>query len=360
MKLKQVDSIPNFYVNEESGIYYVRKMVNGTTVDRSTGQRHQKSAYRKYLEIMGELNDTKAGWTNKRVPTLAEWWKTYRQAKVKSDSTWAVTEGIMDRDILPDLGRLRLTSISQSDVERWMNQLRKKGWKENTVVSAGGKLKAIFQAAMEDELIPSNPFAKVHFAKATNRTRVMTVEEQDKIFPLLRPYQQRWLILMLGTGLRVAEGESLTVASLDRKANMLHVKGKGFMGKPRYRDVPLLDASLLAIIDLQTAEAVQPTKALWKQSSATWRWVLATACRKANVPLLSPHVLRHTFATRYLQSGGNIYILSKILGHSNVSTTERVYAHLLTADIAKLSAHVQLQLPSATPAEPGKVIAFTR
>ena len=42
---------------------------------------------------------------------------------------------------------------------------------------------------------------------------------------------------------------------------------------------------------------------------------------------LTPHVLRHTFGTRWLQAGGDIYKLSKILGHSSVAVTEQHYAH---------------------------------
>jgi len=58
------------------------------------------------------------------------------------------------------------------------------------------------------------------------------------------------------------------------------------------------------------------------------------------VPLISPHVCRHTFATRYLQRGGDIYTLSRILGHASVSVTERHYAHLVNTDIVELSRHV--------------------
>lgn len=71
---------------------------------------------------------------------------------------------------------------------------------------------------------------------------------------------------------------------------------------------------------------------------------------------ISPHRMRHTFATRYLQGGGDIYVLSKILGHSSVAVTEKVYAHLLAADLLSRSRHVQLGLQKPE----GKVLPLKR
>jgi integrase len=64
--------------------------------------------------------------------------------------------------------------------------------------------------------------------------------------------------------------------------------------------------------------------------------------KKAGIAHVHPHVLRHTFATRYLAGGSDIYILSKILGHASVTMTERVYAHLLKEDLYQRSQHIQL------------------
>ena len=74
---------------------------------------------------------------------------------------------------------------------------------------------------------------------------------------------------------------------------------------------------------------------------------------RAKIPSLTPHVLRHTFGTRWLQAGGDIYKLSKILGHSSVAVTEAHYAHLLKEDL--VAASQQVKIPVA-PRPGGNVV----
>jgi integrase len=73
---------------------------------------------------------------------------------------------------------------------------------------------------------------------------------------------------------------------------------------------------------------------LWRQNPQRLRDVLGTAAQRAGVHHLSPHDLRHTFGHRWLVAGGDIYTLSKLLGHSSVNVTEQHYAHLLKEDLA--------------------------
>lgn len=367
MKLKQVEGIPNFYINEDSGVFYVRRMLNGRTIDKSTGQKNQKSAYRRYLEIMKQMNDDKAGWKDVKVPTFREWWSTYRAAKTKSESTWKMQDWVVEKDIFPVLGNLRLTHITRSVLERFFSKLRLR-LADSTVKTIASIVGAVLQAAVDEGLLEKSPMKGIYFAPYPVRDRVLTVEEQEKLLQHLSPMHQRFLAFALGTGLRISEIQNIKPSrDINREALSVRVTGKGFMGKPRYRDVPLLDSALLAIIDAQLHDNSTNTKrhrrdrtdTLWAGHPNNFRHALEKACKAAGVVHVSPHTLRHTFATRYLQSGGNIYILSKILGHSTIRTTERTYAHLLTADVAKLSSHVKLQLPVVTSKE-GKLLHFTR
>ena len=83
---------------------------------------------------------------------------------------------------------------------------------------------------------------------------------------------------------------------------------------------------------------------LWTQNPQRLREVLAEGTARARTPLLSPHALRHTFGTRWLQAGGDIYKLSRILGHSSVAVTEAHYAHLLKDDLVAASQQVKIQV----------------
>ena len=56
---------------------------------------------------------------------------------------------------------------------------------------------------------------------------------------------------------------------------------------------------------------------------------LKTVCKKINIKEITPHSLRHTFATRMLESGANIKVVSDILGHKNIQITLNTYSHVL-------------------------------
>ena len=76
--------------------------------------------------------------------------------------------------------------------------------------------------------------------------------------------------------------------------------------------------------------------------------MLAQGAERAKIPRITPHALRHTFGTRWLQAGGDIYKLSKILGHSSVAVTEAHYAHLLKEDLVAASRQVKLPIGKRT------------
>jgi len=104
-------------------------------------------------------------------------------------------------------------------------------------------------------------------------------------------------------------------------------------------------------------EQLEEDGKLWKQNPQRLREVLADGSARAKVPPVTPHALRHTFGTRWLQAGGDIYKLSKILGHSSVAVTEQHYAHLLKEDL--VAASQQVKIPVA-PRGTGNVVRLPR
>ena len=104
-------------------------------------------------------------------------------------------------------------------------------------------------------------------------------------------------------------------------------------------------------------EQLEQEGKLWKQNPQRLREVLAEGSTRAKIPSITPHVLRHTFGTRWLQAGGDIYKLSKILGHSSVAVTEAHYAHLLKEDL--VAASQQVKIPVA-PRGDGNVVKMPR
>src|SRR4029079_7136008 len=103
-------------------------------------------------------------------------------------------------------------------------------------------------------------------------------------------------------------------------------------------------------------EQLETDGKLWTQNPQRLREVLAEGAARVKIPSITPHALRHTFGTRWLQAGGDIYKLSKILGHSSVAVTEAHYAHLLKEDL--VAASQQGKIPVA--ARPGDNVVKLR
>ena len=131
---------------------------------------------------------------------------------------------------------------------------------------------------------------------------------------------------------------------IDWTRGIVHVTGKF----RKERDVPMQPDARAAL-----EEQLDEEGRLWTQDPQRLREVLAEGTVRAKVPHLTPHALRRTFGTRWLQAGGDIYKLSRILGHSSVAVTEAHYAHLLKEDL--VAASQQVRIPVA-PRAGGNVV----
>ncbi|HUP39337.1 MAG TPA: site-specific integrase [Vicinamibacterales bacterium] len=197
------------------------------------------------------------------------------------------------------------------------------------------------------------------------------MENQGELLRRLSTRFQRFVLFLLGTGVRLQECRGIDPAKdLHLKERWVRVTGK--FGKTR--EVPL-PSELVPVIE----EQLKADGALWKQNPQRLREVLADGCRertaiqarvsrRGNVvaaatgrtplPHLSPHDLRHTYGHRWLVGGGDIFTLSRILGHESVAVTEKHYAYLLTENLRGAMDRVDLGLGLQTTK--GKVVAMRR
>ena len=145
------------------------------------------------------------------------------------------------------------------------------------------------------------------------------------------------LELLYGSGLRATELVSLPLSSVPRDAPFLTVTGKG--GKAR-----LVPISQRAGAALQRWLGLRPAGSPWLFPSRTghisrvrlFQMLKQLATRADMAPeKLSPHVLRHAFATHLLEGGANLRALQTLLGHADISTTQ-IYTHVDAARLVKL------------------------
>lgn len=335
----KVEHLPRNMIRRKNGILHVRLMINGRDIWRSTGHTTVKMAVRKADEIKVKLRNQE-DFGSGLVPTFQEF---VTQTYLPVYSAQKTAPG-RDQEILahalPFFGRKRLDEVKKSHCERYVLERRQKKAAASTVNRERGTIQAIFQRAVEDGLIDRNPWVGIERETEKPRVRVLTLEDEAKLRSVLTPRYNRWLTFMLGTGLRLEEARNISIHEVDFQKELIHVPAHAAKGR-KARSVPLRPEVAAAIQAQQAALGF-----LWPANQQNYRDVLASKCRAVAIPHLSPHDLRHTFATRYLQGGGDIYILSKILGHSSVKMTEKVYAHLLSEDLVERSRHVEIRMAS--------------
>ena len=162
------------------------------------------------------------------------------------------------------------------------------------------------------------------------------------------------LELLYATGLRVSELVSLPASAAHQDGHFLLVVGKG----SKERLVPLSDRAKQAMQDYQTMQLSLEKSAksikgatgkawLFPASSQTGHYTRQAFARELksvaiNVGLeaeaVSPHVLRHAFASHLLQNGANLRAIQKLLGHSDISTTQ-IYTHIMDERLIELVEH---------------------
>lgn len=169
---------------------------------------------------------------------------------------------------------------------------------------------------------------------------VLSRDEMRRVVDAAASPHQRALIMMLySTGLRVSEVVRVRVEDLDGDRGLLRVRaGKG--AKDRY--TLLSDRCQAAVNDhlrFRTARDVWLFPGGREGRHVTTRSVQKTVTRiglRAGIDKrLTPHVLRHTFATHLLESGTDIRYIQKLLGHSTTRTTE-IYTHVSNAHLARI------------------------
>lgn len=321
----------------KTGVYHVRLQLNGRELWRSTGHTTLKSAQRRAEEIKVELRNERDWQRPGKEQTFGEWVEHYLSHISPKKKT-----GNRDAERLEAALKLwrhrNMADVLPSHVERYLI-LQRDRLRPATVNLERAITQAVFEAAVKDGLLERNPFKGVAREEVTPRVRLLSVENETKLRPCLKEERQRWLTMMLGTGLRIQEACFLEWEDLDWGREILKVKPEGAKWE-RGREVPIFPHVEQAI-----REQYEERGRLWNSIPHTYTKALGRASRKAGIPWLSPHDLRHTFATRYLQGGGDIYVLSKIMGHRSVQVTEQTYAHLVSEDLVERSRGVQWSLP---------------
>jgi integrase/recombinase XerD len=244
-----------------------------------------------------------------------------------------------------------LLAVTRADVDAYF-AARHDDTKATTSNRRLSVLKRFYQQALRQHQISQDPCLKVSSAKQPARF-VHTLSEQQVEALLAAPDEREplgvrdrtMLELMYASGLRVSELVALKLTELGLNEGVLRVTGKG--GKTRL--VPF-GAQARAWLERYLREARgiilngQQDDALFitARGGAMTRqmfWVIVKkhAARAAITAPLSPHTLRHAFATHLLNHGADLRVVQLLLGHSDISTTQ-IYTHVARERLKQLHA----------------------
>lgn len=214
----------------------------------------------------------------------------------------------------------------------------------STLARKRSALRRFFAFLVLENLRADNPALALSAVKPGQTIpKLLSVEEVDRLFAALDAWEQqtpgpkmvrlRALVeLLYGSGLRATELVSLGRSAIRPPQPFAIVRGKG----SRERMVPLSPAALAAIaahlenVPAQSAYLF-PSRTSHLSRIRLYQLVKELAARAGIAPeRISPHVLRHAFATHMLANGADLRTLQTLLGHADISTTE-IYTHVDTA-----------------------------
>lgn len=233
-------------------------------------------------------------------------------------------------------------AVSYVFVRSYLTFLHEQKLARGSVSRKLSSLRSFFRFLLREEEVVENPFTLTHTPKGGKRLpNFLYEEEMERLFASFdnqKPLDQRDLAiieLLYATGLRVSECTSLTIADLDFASETVLVMGKG----KRERYVPI---GYFAIRSLQTylndgrkkLLVNHDEKSLFlnyrgtKLSDRSVRNILLKRIESSALKThISPHMLRHTFATHLLNNGADLRVVQELLGHEHLSSTQ-IYTHV--------------------------------
>jgi integrase/recombinase XerD len=253
--------------------------------------------------------------------------------------------------VLARRGKTRLAEVTAADVAEFLASLRE-GDSEHLALAVSSAARAVIAVrglhafAVAQGLAELDPARDVPLPAPPRRLpKAITVTEVERLLDAsavgARPLRDRALLEFLyGTGARISEATGLDVdeLALDAADPMVRLIGKG--GKHRVVPVGSYATRALEAYLVQARPALGPntpkTPAVFLNArggrltrQGAWG-VLHAAAVRAGLPEVSPHTLRHSFATHMLDGGADIRVVQELLGHASVTTTQ-IYT-LITVD----------------------------
>ncbi|OBW94125.1 tyrosine recombinase XerD [Gallibacterium salpingitidis] len=250
--------------------------------------------------------------------------------------------------------QLDLLQVQYLDLQSFLGERLEQGYKTTSYARMLSSLRKLFQYLYQEKYRPDNPCALLSSPKLPARLPKYLSESQ--VTDLLNapatedPLELRdkaMLELLYATGLRVTELVTLTTNNISLQQGVVRVIGKA----DKERLVPMGEEAnywiqqfmLYArsvLLDGQSSDVLFPSRRGQAMTRQTFWYRIKHYATRANIDTnkLSPHVLRHAFATHLVNHGADLRVVQMLLGHSDLSTTQ-IYTHVAKERLKQLHAH---------------------
>ena len=248
----------------------------------------------------------------------------------------------------------KINEITSIDIEKFTSKFTTQGLEKSTISRKMSALSHFFIFLLEENIIKSNPIHELDLPKQIKKLpKILSVDQVEKLIKSSREDQSvngirlnTMIEILYATGIRVSELVEMKLSATYAEKNFLLVQGKG----NKERLVPISENTEVRIKDylkIRNEFLNNDSESKWlfpsKQSSKghitrqRFNQLLQTLCERVNLNniRISPHKLRHAFATHLLANGVDLRSLQQMLGHADISTTQ-IYTHVLKDRLKKL------------------------
>lgn len=240
--------------------------------------------------------------------------------------------------------------VNREELNFFIADLKKKGRANSTISRCIASTRSFFNYLLQEGLIAKNPTMELESPKLEKKLpRVLTTGEVERLLaqPLIGDHHglrdKAMLELLYASGIRVSELVSLNISDFDPRVGFLRCSGKGM----KERIVPIGSLAINSVNDYLAGSRHRLLKsngetALFVNQHGNrmtrqgfWK-ILKKYARKTNINgEITPHTLRHSFATHLLENGADLRSVQEMLGHSDISTTQ-IYTQITRRKIREI------------------------